>query len=63
MTVKRVSVAVGERNDGRVEIVSGLQEGDRVVTSGQPAERRHGGRAGGAGYVERRPCRFLRRDR
>ena len=35
MTVKRVSVAVGERNDGRVEIVSGLQEGDRVVTSGQ----------------------------
>ena len=33
MTVKRVSVAVGERNDGRVEIVSGLQEGDRVVTS------------------------------
>ncbi|MBH2698292.1 MULTISPECIES: efflux RND transporter periplasmic adaptor subunit [Serratia] len=35
MTVKRVSVAVGERNDGRVEIVSGLQEGARVVTSGQ----------------------------
>ncbi|WP_213977750.1 efflux RND transporter periplasmic adaptor subunit, partial [Serratia marcescens] len=35
MTVKRVSVTVGERNDGRVEIVNGLQEGDRVVTSGQ----------------------------
>ncbi|CAI0737541.1 efflux RND transporter periplasmic adaptor subunit [Serratia entomophila] len=35
MTVKRVSVTVGERNDGRVEILRGLREGDRVVTSGQ----------------------------
>ncbi|MCY1361912.1 efflux transporter, RND family, MFP subunit [compost metagenome] len=35
MTVRRVAVKTGERWDGRVEIVSGLKEGDRVVVSGQ----------------------------
>jgi multidrug efflux system membrane fusion protein len=35
MTVRRVAVKTGERWDGRVEIVSGLNEGDRVVVSGQ----------------------------
>lgn len=35
MTVRRVAVKTGERWDGRVEIVSGLEEGDRVVVSGQ----------------------------
>ena len=34
-TVRRVAVKTGERWDGRVEIVSGLKEGDRVVVSGQ----------------------------
>lgn len=34
-TVKRVAVKVGERQDGRIEIASGLKEGDLVVTSGQ----------------------------
>lgn len=33
--VKRVAVATGERAEGFVEISSGLQAGDRVVTSGQ----------------------------
>ncbi|MFT0850307.1 efflux RND transporter periplasmic adaptor subunit [Achromobacter sp. F4_2707] len=35
MTVRRVAVKTGERWDGRVEIISGLKEGDRVVVSGQ----------------------------
>lgn len=35
LTVKRVAVKSGERLDGRVQIDSGLSEGDRVVTSGQ----------------------------
>jgi multidrug efflux system membrane fusion protein len=33
--VKQVAVTVGERRDGRVEITTGLQEDDAVVTSGQ----------------------------
>lgn len=35
LSAKRVSVRIGERWDGRVEILQGLAEGDRVVTSGQ----------------------------
>lgn len=35
LTVKRVAVKVGARLEGRVEIESGLTEGDQVVTSGQ----------------------------
>ncbi|WP_050461331.1 efflux RND transporter periplasmic adaptor subunit [Herbaspirillum autotrophicum] len=35
LTVKRVAVKVGERQNGRVEITAGLREHDRVVTSGQ----------------------------
>lgn len=35
LTVKRVAVKVGARQEGRVEIESGLNEGDQVVTSGQ----------------------------
>lgn len=35
LTVKRVAVKVGTRQEGRVEIESGLSEGDQVVTSGQ----------------------------
>lgn len=35
LTVKRMPVKVGERLNGRVQIGSGLNEGDRVVTSGQ----------------------------
>jgi multidrug efflux system membrane fusion protein len=33
--VKRVPVKLGERWDGQVEVVSGLKENDKVVTSGQ----------------------------
>ncbi|CAM4361710.1 efflux RND transporter periplasmic adaptor subunit [Kerstersia similis] len=35
LTVHRVAVKTGERWDGRVEIESGLAEGDQVVVSGQ----------------------------
>ncbi|WP_423455933.1 efflux RND transporter periplasmic adaptor subunit [Ottowia sp. VDI28] len=35
LTVKRVSVKTGERWQGRVEIESGLKEGEKVVVSGQ----------------------------
>ncbi|WP_164133179.1 efflux RND transporter periplasmic adaptor subunit [Stenotrophomonas maltophilia] len=35
LSVRRVAVKTGERWDGRVEIVSGLKAGDRVVVSGQ----------------------------
>ncbi|MDC9615624.1 efflux RND transporter periplasmic adaptor subunit [Xenorhabdus khoisanae] len=35
MTVKRVSVDVGQRWDGLVEIKKGLSQGEQVVTSGQ----------------------------
>lgn len=35
LTVKRVAVTVGERQNGRVEITAGLREHDQVVTSGQ----------------------------
>ena len=35
LTVKRVGVKVGERAGGRVAIVDGLREGQRVVASGQ----------------------------
>ena len=35
LTVKRVGVKLGERAGGRVEITSGLREGQRVVASGQ----------------------------
>ena len=35
LTVRRVAVQVGERQGGRVEVVTGLREGDQVVTSGQ----------------------------
>ena len=35
LTVKRVAVKVGARLEGQVEIESGLNEGDQVVTSGQ----------------------------
>lgn len=35
LKVRRVAVKTGERWDGRVEIVSGLKAGDRVVVSGQ----------------------------
>lgn len=35
LTVKRVSVKLGERAGGRVAILDGLQEGQRVVASGQ----------------------------
>jgi membrane fusion protein, multidrug efflux system len=35
--VKRVAVVVGGRANGRVEIVSGLHDGDRVVISGVDA--------------------------
>ena len=64
MTVKRASVTVGERNDGRVGDSqrpagrrSGGDFGPALLSDGD------GGRAGGAGYPERRPGRFLRRDR
>lgn len=33
--VKQVAVTTGERRDGRVEITTGLQDADEVVTSGQ----------------------------
>lgn len=35
LTVRRVAVETGERWEGRVEISAGLEEGDRVVASGQ----------------------------
>lgn len=35
LTVKRVGVKLGERADGRVAILDGLREGQRVVASGQ----------------------------
>lgn len=35
LVVKRVAVKIGQRQDGWVQIQEGLQEGDRVVTSGQ----------------------------
>lgn len=35
LIVRRVSVKTGERWDGRVEVESGLAEGDQVVVSGQ----------------------------
>lgn len=35
LVVKRVAVRTGERWEGRVEIESGLQEGEKVVVSGQ----------------------------
>ncbi|WP_406625328.1 efflux RND transporter periplasmic adaptor subunit [Acidovorax sp. SDU_ACID1] len=35
LSVRRVAVTTGERWEGRVEIVSGLKEGDQVVVSGQ----------------------------
>lgn len=35
LTVRRVAVQVGERQQGRVEVVTGLHEGQQVVTSGQ----------------------------
>lgn len=35
LAVERVAVKAGERLNGRVQIESGLAEGDRVVTSGQ----------------------------
>lgn len=35
LTVHRMAVKTGERWDGRVEIASGLAEGDQVVVSGQ----------------------------
>ncbi|MEM1402539.1 MAG: efflux RND transporter periplasmic adaptor subunit [Pseudomonadota bacterium] len=34
-TARRVSVTIGRRAPGTIEILSGVQEGDRVVTSGQ----------------------------
>ncbi|MNC83741.1 hypothetical protein D3C75_1378670 [compost metagenome] len=33
--VQRVPVKIGERQDGRVIILEGLDEADQVVTSGQ----------------------------
>jgi multidrug efflux pump subunit AcrA (membrane-fusion protein) len=35
--VKRVPVEIGGRSAGRVEIISGLRDGDRVVVSGADA--------------------------
>lgn len=34
LTAKRVAVALGERHDGRVAVTSGLNAGDRVITTG-----------------------------
>lgn len=34
MTVQRISVSLGTRRRGRVEITAGLEEGQRIVTSG-----------------------------
>ena len=34
MTVERISVSLGTRRGGRVEVTEGLEEGQRVVTSG-----------------------------
>jgi membrane fusion protein (multidrug efflux system) len=33
--VQRTKVGIGQRRDGKTEIVSGLQDGDVVVTAGQ----------------------------
>ncbi|RYX90412.1 MAG: efflux RND transporter periplasmic adaptor subunit [Comamonadaceae bacterium] len=41
-TTQRVEVKVGIRRPGRVEIVEGLQEGDRVVTAGQQRVQKDG---------------------
>ena len=35
LSVQRIAVTTGARQGGRVQIVSGLSAGDRVVTSGQ----------------------------
>lgn len=36
---QRVKVGIGQRRDGRVEIVQGLQAGELIVTAGQPKIR------------------------
>ena len=41
-TTQRVEVKVGLRRPGRVEIVDGLKEGDRVVTAGQQRVQKDG---------------------
>jgi membrane fusion protein (multidrug efflux system) len=41
-TTQRVEVKVGLRRPGRVEIVEGLKEGDRVVTAGQQRVQKDG---------------------
>ncbi len=41
-TTQRVEVKVGIRRPGRVEVVEGLSEGDRVVTAGQQRIQRDG---------------------
>jgi hypothetical protein len=38
-TAGSTKVGIGQRRDGKTEIVSGLQDGDLVVTAGQPAAR------------------------